>query len=113
VPAAIHGTERLFVGPLPKPRRVQIAFGEPIEVIEEEPSPAAAHELISQELWPQVQRQFGRLRARKSLIAASLAAVGLGAGVAAHQRKRRRVAAARVSRTRRAVARLPRPRGKR
>ena len=27
VPAAITGTDRLFMGPLPKPKRVQIAFG--------------------------------------------------------------------------------------
>ncbi|MGH2942732.1 MAG: lysophospholipid acyltransferase family protein, partial [Solirubrobacteraceae bacterium] len=27
VPAAISGTENLFVGPLPKPRRVAVAFG--------------------------------------------------------------------------------------
>ena len=32
IPAAITGTERLFVGPLPKPRRVQVAFAEPISV---------------------------------------------------------------------------------
>ena len=30
VPAAISGSERLFLGPLPKPRRVRISFGEPI-----------------------------------------------------------------------------------
>ena len=31
-PAAITGTEQLFLGPFPKPRRVQVAFAEPIEV---------------------------------------------------------------------------------
>ena len=32
VPAAITGTEKLFLGPFPKPRRVQVAFAPPIEV---------------------------------------------------------------------------------
>src|SRR5207253_10618989 len=31
IPAAITGTEKLFLGPVPKPRRVQVSFGEPIE----------------------------------------------------------------------------------
>jgi 1-acyl-sn-glycerol-3-phosphate acyltransferase len=32
LPCAITGTERLFLGPIPKPRRVQVAFSEPIPV---------------------------------------------------------------------------------
>lgn len=90
VPAAISGTQRLFLGPLPKPERVQVAFGEPIAVAEEEPSPEAARELVSETLWPQVEQEFGRLRAHRGLIAASLAALGLGAGVAARRRRRAR-----------------------
>jgi len=79
VPAAISGTDRLFVGPLPKPKRVALAFGEPIEVAALKPSPDVARELVGDELWPEVQREFGRLHARRGLIAAGLAALGLGA----------------------------------
>ncbi len=88
VPAAISGTERLFLGPLPKPRRVSLSFGEPIEVTELAPSPEVARELVAEELWPEVQREFGRLRAKRGLVAAALAALGLGAGagVAVHRR---------------------------
>src|SRR5687767_4937313 len=39
VPAAITGTDRLFAGPLPKPRRVQVAFSEPIDVSHRPPPP--------------------------------------------------------------------------
>ena len=87
VPAAITGTERLFVGPLPRPRRVRIAFAEPIEVADIEPSPEAAGALLDDELWPEVEREFGRLRAHPGLIAAGLAALGVGAGVAVRRRR--------------------------
>jgi 1-acyl-sn-glycerol-3-phosphate acyltransferase len=89
VPAAISGTEKLFLGPFPKPRRVQVAFGEPIEVAELAPTPAAARELVADTLWPEVQREYGRLRARTGVIAAALAALGLGAGVAVRKRRKR------------------------
>jgi len=92
VPAAISGTENLFVGPLPKPRRVAISFGEPIEVAPLGPSPEAARELVSERVWPEVQREFGRLRARRGLIASGLAALGIGAGVGIAVRRRRRAA---------------------
>ena len=88
VPAAITGTEKLFLGPIPKPRRVLLAFGEPIAVAALEPSPDAARELVSGELWPEVEREFGRLRAHPGLVAAGLAALGLGAGVAVRRRRR-------------------------
>ena len=87
VPAAISGSERLFLGPLPKPRRVRISFGEPIAVEEEAPTREAAHELVFEELWPEVEREFGRLRAHRGLIGAGLAALGLGAGVAVRSRR--------------------------
>jgi 1-acyl-sn-glycerol-3-phosphate acyltransferase len=88
LPAAISGTENLFFGPLPKPRRVTVSFGEPIEVAARGPSPEAARELVSGRLWPEVQRQFGALRAHPGRIAAALAALGLGAGVVARRRRR-------------------------
>jgi len=87
VPAAISGTERLFLGPLPKPRRVALSFGEPIAVDGLVASPETARELVVEELWPEVEREFGRLRSHPGLIAAALAAVGLaGAGVATRRR---------------------------
>jgi 1-acyl-sn-glycerol-3-phosphate acyltransferase len=99
LPAAISGTENLFFGPLPKPRRVAVAFGEPIEVAAQGPSPEAARELVSEGLWPEVQRQFGTLRAHPGLVAAALAALGVGAGVAT--RRRHRPARRRAKTTRR------------
>jgi 1-acyl-sn-glycerol-3-phosphate acyltransferase len=92
VPAAIEGTERLFAGPFPKPKRVQVAFAEPIPVAEVEASPEAAGELIER-VWPEVEGEYRRLRSRPGLIAAGLTALGLGGGVllrAERQRRRRR-----------------------
>jgi 1-acyl-sn-glycerol-3-phosphate acyltransferase len=88
LPAAISGTENLFLGPLPKPRRVAISFGDPIEVPARGPSPEAARELVTERLWPQVEREFGTLRSHPGLIAAGLAALGVGAGVAARRWRR-------------------------
>jgi 1-acyl-sn-glycerol-3-phosphate acyltransferase len=89
IPAAITGTEKLFLGPLPKPRRVQIAFGEPIPMGELQPTPENAGQLIDDQLWPEVSAEYKRLRDRPGVIVAGLAAVGL-AGVAAERTRRRR-----------------------
>src|SRR5688572_25293543 len=60
VPAAITGTEKLFwMGWLPKPKRVQVSFAEPIEVHELESTPEAAADLVEGTLWPEVEGQFG------------------------------------------------------
>jgi 1-acyl-sn-glycerol-3-phosphate acyltransferase len=88
-PAAITGTERLFLGPIPKPRRVQVAFGPPIPPGELEATPQAAGELIEHVLWPQVETEYRRLRARPGLIAAGLAALGVGGALAMRKRRRR------------------------
>ena len=96
VPCAITGTERLFLGPLPKPRRVQVAFAEPIQVSDLAATPVAAAKLVEELLWPEVEAEFRRLRARPGLIAAGLAALGIGGGVLA----RRRVLERRRSRSR-------------
>ena len=85
LPAAITGTERLFAGPVPKPRRVQVAFGEPILVVGMAATPEAAGALISEHLWPEVSAEFSRLKARPGLIVAGLTALGL-AGFAARRR---------------------------
>jgi 1-acyl-sn-glycerol-3-phosphate acyltransferase len=80
VPAAITGTDRLFAGPLPKPKRVQVAFAEAIPVSELPATPEAAGELIEGRVWPEVEQEFRRLRTRPGLIAAGVAALGLGVG---------------------------------
>jgi 1-acyl-sn-glycerol-3-phosphate acyltransferase len=88
IPAAITGTEQLFVGPFPKPGRVQVAFGEPIPVAELPATPDAARVLLTDALWPTVEQEYRRLRARPGLIAAGLAAAGIG--IAVRQRRKRR-----------------------
>jgi 1-acyl-sn-glycerol-3-phosphate acyltransferase len=88
VPCAITGTEKLFLGPFPKPRRVQVAFSEPIPVDDLASTPDAAGQLIEETLWPEVRSEYRRLRARPTLIAAGLAALGIGGGVLLRRRKR-------------------------
>lgn len=87
VPAALTGTDHLFAGPFPKPKRVQVAFAEPIPVEELPATPETASELIEERVWPQVEGEYRRLRARPGLIAAGLAALGLGIGGAAYRRR--------------------------
>jgi 1-acyl-sn-glycerol-3-phosphate acyltransferase len=88
VPAAIAGSERLFLGPLPKPRRVQVAFAEPVQVAELTATPEEAARLVEEMVWPEVEGEFRRLRARPGLIAAGLAALGVGGGVLVRRGRR-------------------------
>ena len=88
VPAAITGTDRLFLGLVPKPKRVRIAFSAPIAVDELEPTPEAAASLLDEQLWPEVEGQFRSLLSRRGAVAAGLAALGVGAGVAVQRRRR-------------------------
>lgn len=88
IPAAIAGTQRLWLGPLPKPRRVQLAFLPAIDPARLAARPDALGELVDRELWPAVQREYGRELARPGLILAALAAVGLGGGLLARRRAR-------------------------
>jgi 1-acyl-sn-glycerol-3-phosphate acyltransferase len=92
VPAAITGSDHLFFGPIPKPKRVQVAFAEPIPVSALASTPEAAGELVESTLWPEVEGEFRRLRSRPGLIAAGLATLGLsiGGGVFAQRRRARR-----------------------
>jgi 1-acyl-sn-glycerol-3-phosphate acyltransferase len=90
VPAAITGTSKMFLGPIPKPKRVQVAFAEPIEVHELDATPEVAEELTDSVLWPNVEQEFTGLRAHPGLIAAGLAAAGIGVGLAAKQRSKGR-----------------------
>jgi 1-acyl-sn-glycerol-3-phosphate acyltransferase len=78
VPAAISGTEKMFWHGIPRPVRVQVAFGPPVPVHELEATQEAASAVLNDELWPQVQEEYRKLRARPGLIAAGMAAVGLG-----------------------------------
>ena len=90
VPCAISGTEKLFAGPFPKPRRVQVAFAAPIEVKELAATPDEAGELVENTLWPEVEREFQGLRAHPGLIAAGIAALGVGGAAAYRSRARKR-----------------------
>jgi 1-acyl-sn-glycerol-3-phosphate acyltransferase len=89
VPCAITGTEKIFRGGIPVPRRVQVAFSAPISVSELAPSQEAASELIEEMVWPEVEGSYRRLRARPTLIAAGLAALGITGGLLARRRRRR------------------------
>jgi 1-acyl-sn-glycerol-3-phosphate acyltransferase len=90
VPCAISGTEKLFVGILPRPVRVQVSFAAPISPSQLEATPEAAADLIENHVWPEVERQFHALRARQGLIAAGVAALAAGGGFAlrAQQQKK-------------------------
>jgi 1-acyl-sn-glycerol-3-phosphate acyltransferase len=87
VPCAITGTEDLLLGPLPKPKRVQVSFADPIPAAELPATPQAAGELIEDRLWPEVEGEYRRLRSRPTLVAAALTALGLG-GLALFRRRR-------------------------
>jgi 1-acyl-sn-glycerol-3-phosphate acyltransferase len=89
VPCAITGTEKIFRGGLPVPRRVQVAFSPPVQVAELEAGPETAAELIEGMVWPEVETEYRRLRARPTIIAAGLAALGLGGGLFLRRKRRR------------------------
>jgi 1-acyl-sn-glycerol-3-phosphate acyltransferase len=89
VPCAISGTEKLFAGFFPRPVRVQIAFAAPIAAKDLESTPEAAADLIENQVWPEVERQFRDLRSRQGLIAALLAALAAGGGVALRRQQRK------------------------
>ena len=89
VPCAVTGTEKIFRGGFPIPRRVQVAFSPPIDVSDLALSPEAASELIKDMVWPEVEGSYRRLRARPTVIAATLAALGIGGGLLARRKRRR------------------------
>ena len=84
VPTAIEGTSHLWLGPVPKPRRVQISFLEPVAVADTGDARAALAELIDRRVWPAVQDEYGRLAATPGVIVTALTAIGLG-GLAARR----------------------------
>jgi 1-acyl-sn-glycerol-3-phosphate acyltransferase len=99
VPCAITGTDRLFKGWFPLPVKVQVSFAPAIQPAQLEATPEAAADLIENQVWPEVEREFARLKATPGLLAAILAAVGAGAaggGIAyKNQRKPKRKVAVR------------------
>jgi 1-acyl-sn-glycerol-3-phosphate acyltransferase len=66
---------------------VQVAFAEPIPVSDIAATPEGAGRLVDEMLWPEVEGEYRRLRARPGLIAAGLAALGIG-GVLLRRRRR-------------------------
>jgi 1-acyl-sn-glycerol-3-phosphate acyltransferase len=86
VPAAIAGTHKLWLGPILKPRQVQLAFLPAIDPRPFAQRPDALGELVDRELWPIVQREYSRELARPGLLLAMLAAIGLGGGLLARRR---------------------------
>ena len=113
IPAAIAGTQKLWLGPVPKPRRVQLAFLPAIDTQQLSDRPDAVSELIDRELWPAVQREYGRELARPGAILAGLAAVGLGAGLVARRQARANTRLLGVVEPRKARRRKGRKRGQR
>ena len=91
VPCAIGGTERLFfAGFLPRPVRVQVAFAAPIPAIDLEATPEAAADLIENQVWPEVEKEFRNLRANPGVVAALLAALAGGGAVALRAQQQRK-----------------------
>jgi len=88
IPAAITGTDHLWLGPIPKPRRVELAFLEPLDPRQLVGRPNAVTELIDRELWPAVQAQYGLQLARPGLVLTLLAGLGIGTGLLARRRAR-------------------------
>ena len=82
VPCAITGTDHLFAGWFPKPVKVQVSFAPAITPAQLEATPEAAAELIENQVWPAVEREFNALRANPGLAAAILAALSAGGGIA-------------------------------
>jgi 1-acyl-sn-glycerol-3-phosphate acyltransferase len=89
VPAAITGTSHLWRGALPKLKRVQVAFL-PAVVPQASRNQDDGADMIDARVWPAVREEYGRLRARPGMIAAGLAALGLGGGLLATRRRERR-----------------------
>ncbi|MGH2880842.1 MAG: lysophospholipid acyltransferase family protein [Solirubrobacteraceae bacterium] len=85
IPAAISGTHRLWIGPVPKPRRVQLTFLRAVDPGRLADHSDAVDELIDDELWPAIRQEYGRQLARSGLILAALATTGIGVRVLARR----------------------------
>jgi hypothetical protein len=65
---------------------VQIAFL-PAVIPQPSQQPDDVSRLIDELVWPAVREEYGRLRASPGVIAAGLAAVGVGGGMVARRRR--------------------------
>jgi 1-acyl-sn-glycerol-3-phosphate acyltransferase len=90
VPCAITGTEKLRRGALVRPGKVRLRFGEPIYPQTDVATPESAGELMDEAVWPEITEHYHGLRARPGVIAAGLAAVGVGAYLANRRRRSKR-----------------------
>lgn len=88
IPAAITGTDHLWLGPIPRPRRVQLAFLPPLDPRRVAGRADAVAELVDGELWPSVLEEYGRQLLRPGAIIAGLTALGIGGGLLARRRAR-------------------------
>lgn len=90
VPIAIDGTQRLWKGPLLVPRRVVVAVGEPVTVVETAPTPEQAEEVV-QQVWPKIQRLHEQAASHPKALAAIGAAVAgvLGGSVLLKKKTRK------------------------
>ena len=84
VPCAITGTDRLFKRGFP--RKIQVSFAPAIEPAQLEATPEAAADLIENQVWPEVEREFHRLRTKPGLIAAAIAALSARAAASPTRR---------------------------
>lgn len=89
VPCAITGAEKLRRGAFVRPGKVRLVFGEPIWPETDAATPQSAGKLMDEAVWPEVTEHYKRLRDRKGLIAAGIAAAGLGAYAANRRWKKR------------------------
>jgi 1-acyl-sn-glycerol-3-phosphate acyltransferase len=83
IPAAITGTSHLWRGAIPRLKRVQLAFLPPVAPEQPLDDHESVSQLIDERVWPAVHEEYGRLRATPGLIAAGLAAIGIGGGLLA------------------------------
>ncbi|MGZ4276966.1 MAG: lysophospholipid acyltransferase family protein [Solirubrobacteraceae bacterium] len=89
VPTALAGTAHLWLGPLPKPRIVRLAFAAPVRPTDAPATRQALEKLIDGEVWPAVQDEYGRMAATPGPVLSALAALGLAGGLLARRRARR------------------------
>jgi hypothetical protein len=73
-----------------------VAFAEPIPSHELAATPEAAGELVEGKLWPEVEGEYRRLKARPTAVAAGLAALGLGGGLLVQRQRRARAKRSRL-----------------
>ena len=59
--------------------KVQVSFAPAIQPAQLEATPEAAADLIENQVWPEVEREFAKLKANPGLLAAIVAALSAGA----------------------------------